>query len=95
MKYVVMQIKKHGIIRELPIIFPEALSHCDVAAALERHCPELKGSKPVSAGFLSSMSSSEPKACHGESLTLGKLKSRGEVDDRLMVTLDYTHGIVS
>lgn len=59
MKYIVMQVKTGGILRELPIVFPEALTHATVAAALERHCPELRGSKPVAAGFLSCMAVGE------------------------------------
>lgn len=94
MKYVVMRVRTGETERELPIVFPEALSHATVAAALERHCPELRGSRPVSAGFLSSLSVGEEGACHGKSGSLGNLASRGPVDDALMRMLDYGHGIV-
>lgn len=94
MKYIVMQVPvkgMKGVVREMPIIFPEALTHALVAAALERHCPELKGSRPVSAGFISSLD--VRAACHGKSESLGNLQSRGQVDDQLICTVDYTHGV--
>ena len=96
MKYVVMSapLGKSGMRRELPVVFPDALTHRDVADALKRGCPELRGAVPVAAGFLSSMSVGEEGACHGKSESLGGLASRGTVDDALMRMLDYGHGIV-
>jgi len=91
MKYIVLSVPMGpNLSREMPIIFPDALVHIDVAEVLTR-LPELRHAKPVSAGFVNSMELSP--ACHGESTTL-KLKSRGEDDDWLMRTFDYTHGIV-
>lgn len=95
MKYIVMQVRIGGLVRELPIVFPDALTHATVAAALERHCPELRGGRPVAAGFLSCMAVGKKGTCHGKSESLGGLKSRGEVDDALMCMLDYTYGIAS
>lgn len=90
MKYIVMQTTRKGMVREFPILFPDALTHAVVAAALERHCEELTGARPVSAGFISSTVIDE--GCYGESETL-RLKSRGAADDQLIAMLDYTHGI--
>jgi hypothetical protein len=99
-KYIIMQTlvrSPNDQQREFPIIFPEALTHAVVAAALERHCPELRGGKPVAAGFLSSLTCASPLkdggACWGDSESL-KLKSRGTIDDALINMLDYNHGIL-
>lgn len=90
MKYIVLAVRSNNLVREMPIVFPNALSHCDVAEALSMCCPELKDAKIVSAGELSSMSFEG--GCHGNSSTTGA-KSREEEDDRLLMTHDYMHGI--
>ena len=100
MKYVVLKVKKRvkggePMVREFPIIFPEGLSHSDVAACLALHCPELKGATPVSAGFVSSMAIGEKDAFHGKSESLGGLQSRGNVDAALIACWDYLHGMVN
>jgi len=77
MKYIVLRkVSKMGdseMIREYPIVFPDALVHADVAAALALHLPQLKGAMPCAAGSLSSMHVGEAGACHGKSETLGNL----------------------
>lgn len=82
------------MIREFPIIFPDALTHADVAASLALHCPELKGGTPVAAGFMSSLNVGDRGACRGKSESLGNLQSRGLEDDTLMSCWDYLHGMV-
>ena len=99
MKYVVVKLKQgkgeSTVTRELPIIFPEALSHSVVAQAFMRAIkeeqPNIREMEPVSAGFLSSMDINY--SVYGKSDTL-KLESREDQDNRLISTLDYTHGIV-
>lgn len=99
MKYIVLRtVPKMGdskLVREFPIVFPDALVHADVAAALALHLPQLKGAMPCAAGFLSSMEVGEHGACHGKSESLGNLKSRGKEDDVLMMCWDYLHGVVN
>ena len=45
MKYIVISKKVGSITREFPILFPNDLSHLDVATALLATCPEVKGGK--------------------------------------------------
>lgn len=89
MKYIVLEVTHGGSTRELPVIFPELLVHANVAKALAT-MRGLENAKPISAGFLSSMDVSP--ACHGASESL-ELKSRGKVDDNLIMMHDYLHGI--
>lgn len=94
MKYVILEIPigKSGLLRDVPIIFPEELVHSDVANLMAR-CPGMATARPIAAGFLSSMSVGGTGACYGESESLGKLKSRGQIDDQLISMMDYTHGV--
>lgn len=98
MKYIVLRtthkLPSGDMVREYPIVFPDALIHADVAAALALHLPQLKGAMPCAAGSLSSMEVGAVGACHGKSETLGNLKSRGKQDDTLMMCWDYLHGVV-
>ncbi|WP_460996499.1 hypothetical protein, partial [Staphylococcus aureus] len=65
MKYVVLKMTVRGMSREVPVIFPDLISHANMAAsaivALDAECEGFKkaGDKvdiaAVSAGFLSSM----------------------------------------
>lgn len=77
------------------MVFPDALTHKDVADALRRKCPELRSASTVAAGFLSCTVVGQKGACYGKSESLGGLKSRGEVDDALMCMFDYNHGVVT
>jgi len=91
MKYIMLRIVTAGeIIRELPIIFPDALVHADVAEAITK-LPGLYTATPVSAGSLSSLELETQ--CYGDSQTLD-LKSRGDLDSGRICMLDYSHGIV-
>lgn len=92
MKYVVFKREHRGVVRELPVLFPEALVHAEVAKWLTSARGPLAGYSAVSAGFLSSLN--VPAECHGKSDSLG-LVSRGDEDSRLIAVVDYTHGIVA
>lgn len=91
MKYIMLRIVTAGeIIRELPIIFPDAFVHADVAEAITK-LPGLCTATPVAAGSLSSLELETQ--CYGDSQTLN-LKSRGDLDSSRICMLDYSHGIV-
>lgn len=94
MKYVVIRVEMgEGLAREVPIIFPDGLTHADVAEGLMfLGCPELKGGKVVAAGFLSSTDLGAID-CHGRSITCG-VSSREETDNALIRGMDYFHGLV-
>jgi hypothetical protein len=94
MKYIIIEIPigNSGLLRDLPIIFPDELVHAEVFACVSRH-DGVARARPIAAGFLSSMSVGETGACYGESESLGKLKSRGKIDDQLISMIDYTHGV--
>ncbi|QEM42814.1 hypothetical protein FBPa10_0065 [Pseudomonas phage vB_PaeM_FBPa10] len=102
MKYVVLKMTVRGMSREVPVIFPDLISHVNMAAsavvALDAECEDFKkaGDKVditvVSAGFLSSMD--VDAKCNGQSDSLGGLKSRESEDDELIRMIDYTHGYV-
>lgn len=74
--------------REIPIIFPNTLVHLEVAQALSKL---VETSRIVAAGEFSSLSIEAE--CHGKSTTIG-IKSREEIDDRLIANYDYSHGWV-
>lgn len=89
MKYVILRTPgKNG--REFPIIFPNDLSHDQVAHAVIPGCPELYRAKVVSAGEIPSFSLGGP--CHGRSVTLN-LKSREERDTAMIRMRDYNAGM--
>lgn len=102
MKYVVLKMTVRGMSREVPVIFPDLISHVNMAAsavvALDAECEGFKkaGDKVditvVSAGFLSSMDIDAK--CYGQSDSLDGLKSRESEDDDLIRMIDYTHGYV-
>lgn len=77
--------------REYPILFPNDLTHKDVADALQRGCPELRRATVVGAGEMSCMDVTPD--CHGKSVTLG-VESRGKLDDAAFNMRDYHHGVV-
>lgn len=95
MKYVMIRLTVGDMDRDIPFIFPDAQTHSTVSQymchMLRRDHPDASEIKPISAGFLSSVSLSPE--CYGESETL-KLKSRKE-DGEIIVMYDYHHGIVS
>lgn len=95
MKYVMMEVSvtggdAAGTIIHVPIIFPDALIHKDVAAAMRGILiRQFRYSvvTPVSAGKYDVYT----QTCSGESETLG-LKSDPE-DSRTIQTYRYCHGI--
>lgn len=94
MKYIVIRIEDRTLVREYPVIFPQALVHEDVYRAM-RLAVSNRGNKvsAVSAGFVNSMEiGSGSLRCYGYSETL-KLKSREKEDESLIASLDYSHGI--
>lgn len=94
MKYIVFRkTLGNGLIRETPILFPNDLTHSEVAEGLTEHCTELKGAAVVGAGEVACTNILSPN-CHGKSETLN-VKSRGKKDDAAFVMRDYHHGIIS
>lgn len=92
MKYIVFQRKLGSDMhQEIPVLFPECLTHSEFAKAVTAEGSELHGAVVVSAGFVSSMCLSAQ--CHGESTSLG-IGSRGKKDDLLIQSMDYFHGVV-
>lgn len=82
MKYVMFKLPDG---RELPVLFPEALVHADVAAALRR-VRELRLAVPVAAGTAQMVC----LVTCGRSETLNRESRR---EDRDAITaIDYTHG---
>lgn len=95
MKYIVIATKLGGMERELPFIFPDAIVHARMFQYMSHQMTMHHGCNSVTcvaAGFLSSVGVGALGQCYGNSESLG-IKSRGEEDDKLMMTLDYTHGI--
>lgn len=89
-KYIMFENPGTG--RKVPIIFPAELVHADMAEItmiVSRRAENRELLRPVSAGFLSIMTS----ATEGESESLGK-KSRPE-DALIINTLPYTGGVES
>lgn len=95
MKYVVIRVTSRIGEREIPVIFPNALVHSQMAeatiAAMKIDDPR-SGYEVVSAGEISSMNINPE--CHGKSVSLGNIKSREGVDDSLIRRHDYFHGIL-
>lgn len=89
MKYVMFAIKSSWGTRHVPILFPDVLSHVDVALGVQATCSELAKAKPISAGFVNSMD--VDVATTGKSTTLG-LESRVE-DAAIIKMYDYMHGL--
>jgi hypothetical protein len=88
--YIVLEVETHGLKRELPVIFPDIIVHEDMAKAVQAACNQyFQKSKPVAAGQLDLHGGVE---CTGKSTTL-KLKSRGDKDRTLIITMPYFHGI--
>lgn len=90
MKYIIFQSKVGMITRELPVIFPDALIHKEIADAIVAHNADLK-LRPIAAGQCNSLEML--CQCYGESTTLG-MRSRGNIDSKLIAAMDYLHGIV-
>lgn len=86
MKYVIIRTKmpNSNLIRELPIIFPNDLTHAEVAAAILRGVTEARGGIPISAGTINSFDMGIP---HGGSATLG-MNSRVK-DEKIIQLCDY------
>lgn len=90
-------------VREVPFVFPEELVHSMVAEAMTKmltreswEAKRYRTVEPLSAGFLHSMTFAAGAKtgffCHGRSESM-KLSSRPELDSRLLVNYDYSHGI--
>lgn len=88
MKYIKFRVTNELGSRDYPVIFPDGLSHVDVAAQL-KNCPELQGAEVLSAGFCNIYCS----ATHGKSVSLGGMKAKSS-DASLINGIDYSHGIV-
>ena len=86
MKYI-MFVTEDG--QNLPVVFPDALIHAGVARSMERAfvMSELRGVKPVSAGFCDV----EAMSMHGESETLS-LDSRGDRDKNIVNQYKFLYG---
>lgn len=91
MKYIVIVKKIGSIEREFPIVFPNELTHIDVAEALISKCPELENGGVVGAGEMSCFDIDAH--CHGRSSTLN-VNSRESRDSESFKMRDYTAGAV-
>jgi hypothetical protein len=89
MKYIMFQTEDG---QHMPVMFPDRLVHADVARSLERAfvLGEMRGVKPVSAGFCDV----EAVAMHGTSESLS-LESRGERDKNIVNQYKFLYGIES
>jgi hypothetical protein len=88
MKYIVIQIPLSGVVRELPVLFPNLLVHSDVLEAM-LSMPYLANGKGVAAGEFSSLDLDIQ--CAGTSVSTG-LASR-KTDGDLIAMMDYCHGV--
>ena len=89
MKYIVLELQvTDGVKREVPIVFPNCLTHAIVAESIVSS-PELKGAVAISAGFIDM----DANTCYSESESL-KLKSRGVTDRLLIDCHDHLNGLV-
>lgn len=88
MKYVVLKETRGHVEREIPVIFPNQLCHSDIAE-LVSNAEGVAGTHVVAAGFCN-----VSVKCSGnsESLNIG---NRASLDDDMINTYDYTHGIAS
>lgn len=79
-KYIVVEDFPTGIsLLDVIFPFPEFIGHDDFARMVTRD-----GGKVISAGFVSMPDEYNPKgSCHGKSVSLD-LKSRGEVDTKML-----------
>lgn len=91
MKYIMFAREGGALTHNVPIIFPSALVHADVAQAVIM-IPAMAAYKLVSAGEVNLAMKFGNKfmalTCGGESETL-KLKSRGEMDAEIIAGNDY------
>jgi hypothetical protein len=84
-KYVILSKVEGSLLRKVPIIFPNALVHADVAGAVLKTLPE--GYSVFSAGEITL----DVLACSGKSDTL---KVKSHIGDRQTIDMiDYMHGI--
>lgn len=84
MKYVMFEVDTgDGLIQQIPVIFPNALVHAEVAKRIERAVSRNWPCKVVAAGSVNMVASST----HGSSETLG-LASRRE-DAEVINRCDY------
>ena len=88
MKYLMLRLTHATLTRDVPIIFPDMLVHCDIAA-VARHIAGLEGAVPIATGDIHLTAVST----HGESETLG-LEAREE-DAHTITMYDYFHGYVA
>lgn len=94
MKYINIRVQfiKGGLVKLMPIIFPDELIHADMAKVMVKHvCDQYKEGVVVtvlSAGEYRSIDG----ACTGGSESL-KLSARTVEDERLIKGYDYFHGI--
>ena len=89
MKYIMLQIKTGGVSQRIPVLFPDALVHAEVAEALLKHIPTLKKAKTINAGTVKVHASVDEAS---ESTTL-ELKA-GSDDSMIINTHDFFHGIL-
>lgn len=91
MKYIVARLSVGITLQyDWPIIFPDNLIHQEMARAVRPMLLQIATKVEwVAAGEYGPMNGS----CSGESKTLG-LKSRGSVDEALIIGFDYNSGII-
>ncbi len=91
MKYVIIRADMgDNMERELPILFPNDLSHDQVARAILATCPEARDGRVVSAGLVNSFDVAVTPSGHSATL---KLAPRDE-DVRIIAMCDYGGHII-
>lgn len=89
MKYIMIEQKISGeVYRYTPVIFPDTLSHVDVAKAIE---PLIKNGRTVSAGDI--QMSLDNVECSGNSITL-QMDANPDRDSMVISAYDVMHGLV-
>lgn len=83
MKYVIMAVVRHGQVFEYPIIFPDALTHKDVAVGMMSTMIELMGERRqnvscTAAGFIPSMAIAPETYGKSESLNTASMPDDGD-----------------
>ena len=91
MKYLVFAVPFSTMTKEFPVVFPDDLTHSEVAAGFLANCAELKNGRVVGAGECSCLDIT-PK-CSGRSSTLN-IDSRGDEDTASFIMRDYSAGLV-
>lgn len=94
LKYIMLEFAIGNTKVNYPVIFPEAMVHAEVARSMQHMVQRVMKPKGnvsvVSAGSVTI----DAWGCHGHSESLGNIKSRRDMDTKIITLFDYHHGIV-